>query len=206
MTDTGTPDMAAVGRGPTDRSDRATIEGRYSAWKLLKAIWAGVLLLAGCIWIVFGHFAHPGPNLILLMAAYSGLPWFSLLVLRNMYLLIKRTGQVAIAVTPNGIRDNRISQSQIPWQAVLNVRPYSFPKPSLWPFGKRQQIAAGMIVKLRPEFAKSFIIPSLLERMNQASSSWLCGGNLINGSGVDIDCDELLEISKSYVDRVAASC
>jgi hypothetical protein len=187
-----------------NHSDLPTLEGRYSIRKLLKAIWVGLLFTAISVWIAF-YLRNPTPNVIALMAAYCGIALFGFGTLRFLSQLVARSGRIAITVNSNGIRDARIVEKQIPWKAISTVSPFLVPKKlSLWAFAKECNIS-GMFISLRPEFEGSLALPWMTRVSGGTNKLFGMEGILINGAGVDIDCEQLLTLSRAYVNAAASN-
>ena len=183
-------------------SDLPTIEARYSAKKLLRVLWIGVVFTALCTFIAFGHLTNPAPGIIVLIAAYCGIFIFGFGALRLLFQFITRSGRVAITVNADGIRDVRVAAEAIPWAAISDVSPFAVPKPSLWPFGKREYNVSGLFLTLLPECEAGLAISWGARASRVANRVIGMNGIYINGAGLEIDWDEFLKVSKAYLNAV----
>jgi hypothetical protein len=173
-------------------SDAApTIEARYSSAKLWRPAGGTALASIASAYLGFGpYYNSHSPRVALLQ---FGAPILAAVSLYFLYLAIRKSGQMAFTVGPNGILDERISKDVIPWssiEAVSTRRSPSLPK----------DVEPTVLLKLKPSEATRFNIAPTA-RFNEAMDRKLTGseGFIIGRAVTDVSCKRLLEVIEYYL-------
>src|ERR1700760_104086 len=96
------------------------IEIGYSWKRLLVLLAGGIVLTAGCAAMAFHLFPDMKVDAFYTAVGYFGVIFFGFAILKIGWLLVTARGPV-LFIDRNGIRDLRVSQEIIPWDAVDQI-------------------------------------------------------------------------------------
>ncbi|MHC2466529.1 STM3941 family protein [Bradyrhizobium embrapense] len=181
------------------------LEVRFSAWKLFKYVLLGGAMTALCVAIAFGYFTKPAPSMFVRLAADFGIVLFGGGTLLSTCYAIARLGKPVITLSPDGIRDDRVAKEIIPWSAVESVSTRRFDPPrsgAIWPVPYPADLRL-MILRLKPEAEKHLCLTAASKLFRRPNRALGVDGIVISPTGLDIEYDELFDLSTAYVAAAA---
>ena len=168
------------------------IEIGYS-WKRLAILLAGgIALTAGSAAMAFHLFPDMQVDAFYTAVGYFGVVFFGFAMLKIGWLLLTARGPVLV-IDRNGIRDLRVSQTVIPWDAVEQIGIGEV---------KRQQFVT---LKVEPALEKQLVASAGKRLMRLANHAVGVDGIVINPSGLQVDAETLLEVCNAYRAAFTAS-
>jgi hypothetical protein len=170
----------------TDTSQTLQIEA--SPTKLLGLAGLGVLMTAVSVFTTFIP-ADALPRWVsheeAAIMGWIGAVFFALCTVLALWRLFTERGPV-ITISPQGIRDTRITDEFIPWSAITNI--------STWEF--RNQKA--MVLAVKPDIEDRLGLTRAARWTRSANRALGADGLCITASGVKIDYDALLQTTRDY--------
>jgi hypothetical protein len=165
------------------------IEIGYS-WKRLLVLLAGGVALTACsAAIAFHLFPDMKVDAFYTAVGYFGLAFFGFAILKIGWLFLAARGPV-LFIDRNGIRDLRVSQTTIPWDAVEQILIGAVSKQSF------------VTLKVTPAMERQLVADTRKKLMRAANHAVGVDGIVINPSGLQVDPETLFEVCNAY--RAAA--
>ena len=164
----------------TDTSRTLAIESSHR--KLLVFVVIGVLMTAASLAVAM---RLPGIALLYIIVGYFGAAFFGLCTCVGVWRLLTSRGPV-ITISPEGIRDTRVSVEVIPWSAVSGI--------STWEYSGQK----AMVVALKPGVEEGLGLTSIARWTRDANRALGADGLCVTASGLKIDYDTLLQTSMDY--------
>ena len=161
------------------------IEIGYSRKRLLVLLAGGIALTACSAAIAFHWFPDMQADAFYTAIGYFGVAFFGFALLKIGWLLVTARGPV-LFVDRNGIRDLRVSQTLIPWDAVEQVGIGEVRKQSF------------VTLKVTPALEKQLVASAGKKLMRAANHALGVDGIVINPSGLQVDPPTLLEVCNAY--------
>ena len=165
------------------------IEIGYSWKRLLVLLAGGIALTAGCAAMAFHLFPDMRVDAFYTAVGYFGVIFFGFVILKVGWLLLTARGPV-LFIDRNGIRDLRVSQTMIPWNAVEQIG-----------IGEVKK-QAFVTLKVTPVLEQQLVASAGRKLMKAANHALGVDGIVINPSGLQVDPETLFEVCNAY--RAAA--
>lgn len=175
--------------GPIDTSGTIAIE--QSPWKMLMLLFGSLAFVAAGWWMI-GATERTGRQSLetIHFFGWASIVFFGLCALILLWRLATVRGPV-ITLTPEGIRDTRVSSDIIPWTAIRSITTWSHKGTSAMVLGLR----AGEEEKLKL---------SAITRMTRGANKALGADGLsIVATGTKISHDRLMDTAIAYARRYA---
>ncbi|MDA9438786.1 hypothetical protein XH98_06560 [Bradyrhizobium sp. CCBAU 51745] len=163
-----------------------TIEARYSSAKLWRSALGSAF--ASIVSALLGLGPYYNSPLIVLLV--FGAAFCAVCSLGLLYMAVAKRGQIAFAVGPTGIFDDRISRDTIPWSSVEAISIWS--SPSL-----PKDAEPSVLDKLKSPEADRFDIKPTAKLIMAGSDGFIIGPAVSDVSG-----RRLLEVIKYYLPSV----
>ena len=183
----------------------AVLEIRFSLWKMFKNVLVASAATTLCAAIAFGYFTKPAPSTFVRLVADFGVVFFGGSTLLATCYAIARRGKPVITISPNGIRDDRVAKEIIPWSAVESVSTRRFDPPrsgAIWPIASPVDLRL-MILRLKPEAETHLRLTAASKLFERPNRTLGVDGIVISPTGLDIEYDELFDLSTAYVAAAA---
>jgi hypothetical protein len=162
---------AAMGGG-----DERGVDFRYANRKLIWYVLGSFAFVAACAWILYLGLAPHGSFKEVVI--WFGIPFFGLcgvMALRNM-----RDTRAVLTISPEGIRDHRISEDLIPWCAIRGMRLQQVQKQNF------------VMLDLDSEEEKKLRLTRLASWTKPMNAAIGFHGLCVNPAGLDGSLDEIL--------------
>ena len=161
------------------------IEIGYSRKRLLVLLAGGIFLTAGSAAIAFHLFPDMRVDAFYTAVGYFGVVLFGFAILKMGWLLVTAREPV-LFIDRNGIRDLRVSQATIPWDAVEQI-------------GIGEVKKQGFVtLKVTPALEEQLVASAGRKPMKAANHALGVDGIVINPGGLQVDPPTLLEVSNAY--------
>jgi hypothetical protein len=161
------------------------IEIGYSRKRLLVLLAGGVLLTAGSAAMAFHLFPDMHVDAFYTAVGYFGVAFFGFGILKMGWLLVTASGPV-LFIDRNGIRDLRVSQTTIPWDAVEQVGIGEIKKQGF------------VTLKVTPALDRQLVASAGKKLMKAANRALGVDGIVINPSGLQVDPPTLFDVCNAY--------
>ena len=92
--------------------------------KLVLLFFGGLIMSAGCAWLLTLELGGGLGAWKAMLAGYVGAPFFLLCALIGLQRLLSVRAPV-VTITPSGITDTRVASGEIPWAAVEDISSWS---------------------------------------------------------------------------------
>jgi len=161
------------------------IEIGYSKRRLAVLLAGGVILTAGSAAMAFHLLPDTQVDAFYTAVGYFGVVFFGFAILKMGWLLVTARGPV-LFIDRNGIRDLRVSQTTIPWDAVEQIG-----------IGEVKK-QAFVTLKVTPALEEQLVASAGKKLMKAANHALGVDGIVINPSGLQVDPPTLLEVCNAY--------
>lgn len=172
---------------PTDTSRTLEIEGSPS--KLLGLVGIGVVMTAVSLAIALMPDQLAPEALFgrdeVLIGGWFGTLFFGLCTVVAVRRLLAARGTV-ITISPDGIRDTRVAEAFIPWNAITGI--------STWTCGT-QKI---MVLAVKPDVEGRVGLTGVARWTRSVNRLLGADGLCVSATGVKIDYDTLLQTARDY--------
>ncbi len=160
-----------------------TITFSNSPAKMVGLIALGVLMTALSAAVAFRWIGDPHP--VFISIAYFGVVLFGLCIVVFAWRLISMRGPV-VTVTPQGIRDIRLSPDLIPWSAVREVK--------TWQFGMQKTV----VLAVDPAVESKLNLAPAMRWSRGANARLGADGLCVAGQGLATDYETLFRTCADY--------
>jgi hypothetical protein len=161
------------------------IEIGYSWKRLLVLLVGGIVLTAGSAAMAFHLFPDTQGGVFYTAVGYFGVLFFGFAILKIGWLLVTARGPV-LFIDRNGIRDLRVSQTVIPWDAIEQIGTDTVQK------------QAFVTLKVTPALEKQLVASAGSKLMRAANHAIGVDGIVLNPSGLQVDAQSLFEVCNAY--------
>ena len=186
-----------------------TLEIKGSPWKALKMVGASAMMAALSAAVAFHYLPNVRPGSLVEFVGYAGVLFFGLGTLLLIWQYFRLRGPV-LTLTPDGIRDSRLSAQAIPWKAVSSVSAWDISMaagksaaaavPAPLPVHGTRAVANSRTVVLAvdADTENRIVRTRLAKWMRNANRGFGADGLAISPLGLAIGFDELLDTCRAY--------
>jgi hypothetical protein len=160
----------------------------YSTWRLLELTGLGIITTLLCGAIVF---LIPVKGIIQLVVGYAGVAFFGVATCTAVWKLLTAKEPV-LFINRTGIRDLRIADQWIVWEAVTDVRI------------TRVRSQKFVVLKVSPALEELLFATTFKRIVQGANRALSVEGIVISPTGLSIKADALFEACRRY--RAASRC
>jgi hypothetical protein len=154
----------------------------YSTWRLLELVGLGIIMTLLCGAVVF---LIPVKGVLQLVVGYAGIVFFGAATCTAVWKLVTAKAPV-LFINRTGIRDLRIADQWIVWDAVTDLRI------------TRVRSQKFVVLKVSPAL-EELLFASIFKRMMQGANRALSvDGIVISPTGLSIRADALFEACRFY--------
>lgn len=161
------------------------IEIGYSRKRLLVLLIGGIVLTAASAAMAFHWYPDTRIGPFYTAIGYFGVAFFGFAILKIGRLLPTARGPV-LFIDRNGIRDLRISQATIPWDAIEKIGTDTVQK------------QAFVTLKVTPAMEQQLVASAGSKLMRAANHAVGVDGIVLNPSGLQVDAPDLFEVCNAY--------
>jgi hypothetical protein len=154
----------------------------YSTWRLLELVGLGIVMtsLSGVI-----VFLIPVKAILQVVVGYAGVAFFGAATCTAVWKLLAAKGPV-LFINRTGIRDLRIADQWIVWEAVTDVRITKV---------RSQKF---VVLKVSPALEELLFATTLRKIMQAANRAFSVDGVVISPTGLAINADALFDACSCY--------
>lgn len=154
----------------------------YSIWRLLELIALGIVMTLLCGSIVF---LIPVKGVLQLVVGYAGIAFFGAAICTAVWKLLAAKGPV-LFINRSGIRDLRIADQWIVWEAVRDVRI------------TRVRSQKFVVLRVSPALEELLFATTLRKMMQGANRALSVDGIVISPTGLSIKAEALFDACCLY--------